>query len=270
MTMRSVLSMMILVPGLWSPASAQIMVVGKSVQEREVRPGERYTGEIRLRNQGAEPKAIRVYQTDYLFYADGSNLYPAAGSHPRSNADWTTVMPTDLIVPGGQETSVSYEVAVPEELTGAGTYWSMIMVEPTEPPRDPASGEDPSIGLRTTIRFGIQVATHVAGEAQHRLGIGNPRLTLDHPGLPHLQFELVNEGQVGFRPNVAVEIYDGAGTLRKTLEAQRGLIYPGTSALQAFDLAELTAGTYEAIVVVDTGGQEIFGAQFTLTIEAPG
>lgn len=266
----SVFSALILICAPWTPADAQIMVMGKSVQEREVQPGERYTGEIRLRNQAAEPTAVRVYQTDYLFYADGSNLYPVGGSHPRSNAHWITVTPRDLIVPAGQETSISYEVAVPEDLAGAGTYWSMIMVEPTESPPDPASGEDPSVGLRTTIRFGIQVATHVGELAEHRLGIRNPKLALADAEAPSLEFELVNEGDVGFRPNVAVEIYDSAGTLRATLEAQRGLIYPGTSALQNFDLAELTSGTYEAIVVVDTGGQEIFGAQFTLTIEAPG
>lgn len=249
------------------PVRAQIMVVGSSVQEEETTPGERYTGEIRLRNQGSDPKPVRIYQTDYFFQADGTNQFPAAGSHPRSNGEWITVSPTDLVVPGGEEMDVTYEVTVPAHLDLAGTYWSMIMVEPTEAITDaPEDPDRPAIGVRTTVRFGIQIATHVGGEAEHRLRLGDPRVTIGDDGGRHLRFELVNEGDVGYRPNVSVEMYDEMGTLVATLEAQRGLIYPGTSALQRFDLSELPRGAYEAVVVVDTGALQVFGAQFTLSL----
>lgn len=248
-------------------AGAQIRVVGSSVQEREAAPGERYTGEIRLRNQGIEAKPVRIYRTDYLFYADGSNLYPDPGSHPRSNGDWIAVSPTDLVVPPGEEMGVTYQVTVPADPGAAGTFWSMIMVEPTEPISDaPPESDEPAIGLRTIVRFGIQVATHVPGEAEHRLRLGDPRVTRTDDGSRHLRFELVNEGEVGYRPKVSVEMYDEAGVLVATLEAQRGLIYPGTSALQRFDLSDLPGGSYEAVVVVDTGALQVFGAQFTLSL----
>lgn len=256
------------VPG---SAGAQIMVVGGSVQEREAAPGERYTGEIRLRNQGTEATPVRVYQTDYLFYADGTNLYPDPGSHARSNGGWMTVSPTDLVVPGGEEVGVTYQVTVPARSGLGGTYWSMIMVEPTEPISDaPEDPDRPAIGVRTVVRFGIQVATHVAGEAEHRLRLGDPRVTVQDDGGRHLRFELVNEGDVGYRPKVSVEMYDGTGVLVATLEAQRGLIYPGTSALQRFDLSDLPGGSYEAVVVVDTGALRVFGAQFTLNLGSAG
>lgn len=248
-------------------AGAQIMVVGNSVQEREAAPGERYTGEVRLRNQGTEAKPVRVYQTDYLFYADGTNLYPDPGSHPRSSGEWVTVTPTDLVVPGGEEVGVTYQVTVPAGPDLGGTYWSMIMVEPTEPITDaPEDPDRPAIGVRTVVRFGIQVATHVAGEAEHRLRLGDPRVTVEDDGARHLRFELVNEGDVGYRPKVSVEMYEETGVLVATFEAQRGLIYPGTSTLQRFDLSDLPGGSYEAAVVVDTGALQVFGAQFTLNL----
>lgn len=247
--------------------AAQIMVVGNSVQEQQAASGERYTGEIRLRNQGTEAQPVRIYQTDYLFYADGTNLYPTAGSHPRSNGEWITISPMDLVVPGGEEVDVTYEVAVPAGGELAGTYWSMIMVEPTEAIVDiPEETPEPVVGVRATVRFGIQVATHVPGEAQHALRLGNPRVTVDEGGSRSLEFQLVNEGGVGYRPAVSVEMYDDMAVLVATLEAQRGLIYPGTSALQRFDLSNLPGGSYEAVVVVDTGALEVFGAQFTLTL----
>lgn len=243
------------------------MVIGGSVQEREARPGDTYVGEIRLRNQGMDPKPVRIYQTDYLFYADGSNLYPALGSHPRSNGEWTTVTPTDVVVPGGEETAVTYEVIVPEQEGLGGTYWSMIMIEPTDQPGgESGSAGEPAIGVRTTVRFGIQIATHVEGEAQHRLRLGNPRVSIGDGGTQSLEFELVNDGEVGYRPKVLLEMYDRSGVLAGTMEAQRGLLYPGTSAMQRFELSDLPAGAYQAVVVVDTGGLQVFGAQFDLTV----
>lgn len=247
--------------------TAQIMVVGSSVREDESAPGAQYTGEIRLRNQGAEPKPVRVYQTDYFFQADGTNLFPEPGSHARSNGAWITVAPTDLMVPAGEEMDVTYRVEVPADLARAGTYWSMIMVEPTEPLTDaPEDPERPAIGVRTTVRFGIQIATHVPGGAEHGLHLEDPQVTIGDEGDRHLRFELVNEGDVGYRPKVSVELYDDAGALVGTREAQRGLIYPGTSAVQQFDLNDLPAGSYEAVIVVDTGALKLFGAQFTLTL----
>ena len=46
--------------------------------------------------------------------------------------------------------------------------------------------------------------------------------------------------------------------------SERGLLYPGTSLRQEFRLGTLAAGTYKALVVVDTGGDQVFGGQFTL------
>lgn len=251
-------------------AAAQIMVVGSSVQENQSAPGGTYTGEIRLRNQGPDAKPVRMYQTDYFFQADGTNRFPEPGSHARSNGAWVTVSPTDLVVPAGEDMTVTYQVEVPSGLSRAGTYWSMIMVEPTEPLTD--AREDPSrpaIGVRTNVRFGIQIATHVPGDAEHRLRLGDPRVTNGDEGGRQLRFDLVNEGEVGYRPDVSVELYDVAGLLVATLEAQRGLIYPGTSAVQQFDLGDLQDESYEAVVVVDTGALKLFGAQFTLSLDTP-
>lgn len=257
----------LLLGSMAATAGAQIMVVGSSVQEHEAAPGEAYTGEIRLRNHGSDPQPVRVYQTDYLFYADGTNLYPDPGSHGHSNGEWIRVVPMDLVVPGGQEMGVTYHVTVPTDPSLGGTYWSMIMVEPAEPITDtPEDPERPAIGLRTIVRFGIQVATHMPAEAEHRLRLGDPRVTIGGDGGRHLQFELVNEGEVGYRPKVSVEMYDETGVLVTTLEAERGLIYPGLSALQRFDLTALSRGGYEAVVVVDTGAMTVFGAQFTLSL----
>lgn len=250
-------------------ADAQVMVVSNAVQEREALPGETYGGTIRLSNTSAEMQEVRVYQTGYLFHADGRSLHVAPDSQPRSNAGWMRVTPTSLVIAAGEVVDVSYTVSVPDAGVRAGTYWSMIMVEPL--PRDVRDGSAsgaPAVGVRTVLRFGIQVATHVSGDVPHRLRIDNASVVTGRAAERELTFELINTGDAAYRPNVSVEIFDAQGASMETLEEQRGLIYPGTSTLQRFALTDLPAGQYEALVVVDTGAPEVFGAQIRLNVAA--
>lgn len=260
--------MVLLLVGSVATAESQIVVVSSSVQERAAGAGETYTGQIRLRNEGRASGGVRIYQTDYLFHADGRTLYPEPGSHTRSNAKWLTVTPTTITVPPGQTVEVSYTLRVPSLAdSAAGTYWSMIMVEPIEPlAAEPTRGRQPEVGLRTVVRFGIQVATHTGAEVAHRLNIGQPRIIVDTEKGRAIEFELSNSGAAGYRPLVSLEVYDAEGNLAATAESQRGLMYPGTSVLQQFELKALQSGTYEAMIVVDTGAPDVFGGQFTLTI----
>lgn len=254
-----------------SAAESQIVVVSSSVDERDAAAGTTYTGEILVRNEGGVAREVRIYQSDYLFHADGRTVYAEPGSHARSNAKWLTVSPAGLTVPAGETAEISYTVAVPAEApAGGGTYWSMIMIEPVEPlPPVAAAGSQPEVGLRTVVRFGIQIATHTDAATAHSVEIGRPNVTTDTDGTRSLVFEVQNGGAMAYRPVVSLEVYDSAGQVVTTLEAQRGLIYPGTSVLQSFDLTSLQPGTYEALVVVDTGSPDVFGGQFTVTI-SPG
>lgn len=254
--------------GMPAAAASQVMVASEAVQERTAAPGQTYEDRIRVYNQGSAPVELRVYQTDYVFQADGTTQYPAPGSEGRSNAAWLKVAPATVVVPAGEEVEIGYVVEVPADGPLSGTYWSMVMVEPTG--RDLATGSPPSderLGVRTVVRFGIQVATHVSG-GEHVLDIAAAKVVRDPSGRRLIEFALRNQGSAGYRPDVALELYDAAGTLLATHTQQRGLLYPGTSTVQRFDLGDLPDGTYQALVVVDTDAADVFGAQFDLRLGA--
>lgn len=258
------------VAALALPARAQITVVGVGVEERQARPGETYSGTLRLRNEGGEAAEARLYLTDYAFSADGSTTYGAAGSAPRSNARWVTFTPSHVRVPAGGEATVGYTVAVPAGGALSGSYWSMLMVEGIAPgapesataPRGPRT----EMGVRTTLRYGVQLATTLSGSGARRADFRGTRALGAAGGEKRIELDLVNSGEVAYRPELRIELFDEAGNAAGTFTSRRGLLYPGTSLRQVFELGALPAGSYQALVTADTGGDEVFGAQYRLKL----
>src|SRR5688500_10583498 len=93
--------------------SAQIAVVGSTVEERVAAPGETYLGTIVVRNLTSQDQPVRIYQTDYLFFADGTSHFVDPGTTKQSNSKWITPTVRSLLVPPMSEMTVSYTVKVP-------------------------------------------------------------------------------------------------------------------------------------------------------------
>lgn len=270
---RSTLSLALAALAAAAPgaARAQIAIVSATVQEAEAAAGESYTGTIRLRNGTAEPQELKLYQTDYAFQADGRTVYGEPGSTPRSNAAWITLSPSRATLLPGAETEIRYRVGVPA--AGAaprtGTYWSMIMIEPI------AAGSAESargarargvVGLAAKTRYGVQVATHLRGTGEAQLAFAGTEAVQVPGGGKVLQFDVRNTGDRAYRPALRVEVFNARGEAAGVFESERGLLYPGTSLRHRVELGALPAGAYQALVVADTGGDRVFGAQYQLTL----
>jgi hypothetical protein len=253
-------------------AHAQIVLVGNAVQEHAGRSGDTYNGTIRVANTGRAAAEARVYLTDYHFTADGRTFYDTPGRLSRSNTRWITFTPSRLVIPAGGESTVAYSITVPS--VGAdsmgGTYWGMIMVEGVTPEEaDKLSsanpGKVPSLSLQVGIRYGVQIVMQLPGGGLPSLEFQNPTMI---PGVSgkELHVDFANSGATAYRPDIRLELYDEAGVLRLSTHSQRGLLYPGCSARQVFKLGDLPAGDYRAVVIADTGGDEVFGAQYRLKL----
>lgn len=254
-----------------APASAQIAILTEAVLEHQAVPGEKYTGVITLKNATATPYDARIYQTDYVFQADGNNAFGPPASVPRSNARWVSFTPDYITIPPGQSVTIQYAVAVPK--TGpalTGTYWSMLMVEtvsPGSPDAPRGAVVEPQLGLRTRMRYGTQIATHLSGTGLMELAFNNIVVTGPSPDREAtLSLDVSNPGERGARPKMTLELYDSAGRLAGKFDQQRGLLYPGTSLRQQFQLGALRRGTYKAIVLADAGGDDIFVGQYDVIL----
>ncbi len=254
-------------------SAAGIVVVGSLTREATLQPGESAEGQILLRNRSEKPQTVRCYQKDCLFYAGGKKMYLDPGSVARSNASWINLSPRQLIVPPKGTASIYYAFRSPADQELAGTYWSMLMVEPlTEESLEPPEEEGKiKVRIRTVIRYGIQMVTHIfssnpgyAGETD--MNFADIQLVVND-GKRVLQLDMENTGEQWLRPLVWAEIFDEQGMTLGRFDGERRRIYPGCSTRCKIDLSLLPAGNYKALIVADNGDEYVFGTWHHLEIE---
>ena len=243
-------------------ARAQIAVIGSTVEEHDAAPGQRYEGTIVVRNLTNTPQPVRIYQTDYRFYSDGTSRFDSAGSQVRSNASWVRPSVSSVTIPPATDVNVTYVVTVPPIDSLRGTYWSAVMIEgaPTAPP---AAGAH-EIGLGAVVRYAVQLATQLPTAGSRRVRLARNAFGPDTAGTRTLAMTVENTGERAYRPALWVELYDATGAQRARIQQQRGLLYPGSSLLQRFTFPTLPAGSYKAVVFADTGDETVSAAQYTL------
>ncbi|MCX6135162.1 MAG: hypothetical protein NTU47_15230 [Ignavibacteriales bacterium] len=199
-------------------AQAQVSVIGELSNDKEAKAGEKYEGIINVRNDTNEPQEVKVYQTDYMFFRDGTNNYADPGTVARSNAKWIAFSPSYSTVPPQSTISINYTVTIPEETATTklvGSYWSMLMVEGiAKGSAESAVNKDPKksqMGIRQTIRYGIQIATHIAQTGIKKINFMDTKLLPDEGGKRILQVDIENSGELWSRPDVYVELFDNKG-----------------------------------------------------------
>ncbi len=249
-----------------APAHAQVAVLTSTVEERTAAPGERYTGTIVIENSSMRPQAVRLYQTDYRFAANGTSEFEEPGTLARSNAVWITPQTTRVTVPAGARVTVLYVVAVPARDSLRGSYWSTIMVEALA--ADPAVAGDrgtPAVAVGSVIRYAIQVATHLRTPGTRTVQFERERASSTTSGAAVFDVDVANAGEHAYRPQLWIEVYDADGALNAKARQSRGLLYPGSSLAQHFDLGVLAHGRYKAVLFADTGDDSVFAKQFSIS-----
>jgi hypothetical protein len=250
--------------------TAQISVIGGLSYDRDARAGEKYEGSFIVKNDTEEPQEAKIYQRDYTFSSDGTNVYGEPGKLARSNARWITFSPPYVLLPPHASITANYVVAVPKDSAAArltGSYWSMMMVEgiPVGSPESSIRrGDSTKTGFFQNIRYAVQIATHITNTGNRAVRFIDAKLVKQETGERVLQVDLENTGDLFMRPDVYIELFDAGGQSRGKIPGARFRMYPGTSVRQTIQLKDIPAGTYKALVVVDAGGQDVFGAQYTL------
>lgn len=241
---------------------AGIAPEGDTSHVKAVRMGDSYRGVVIVRNTGAKPVDVKLYQTDYAFTADGKNYYSAPGKLPRSNAAWLRISREQTTIPAGERGQFEYEVRVPDDARLIGTYWSTLMVEPIG---GAESATQPIPKLRQVIRHAIQVITEIGETGRGELSFGNARL-LDEQGQRWFTVDMQNTGERWLRTNVWLELHDAQGRMAGRFSGRRLRTFPATSVRNRIDLSTVAPGKYLALLVADAGRNDLFGTRIELDI----
>ena len=250
-------------------ATAGLSVVESLTHEWIATPGGSYAGSITLQNTGDRLEKAKVYRTDYLFFREGTHIYGEPGINPRSNANWVSFGPREASILPGSKAVIDYNIEVPPDSSLRGTYWSLLMIEEVPEGPEATDGlESPkvSMGITQVFRYAVQIVTHIGESGERNLEFLETKLLSDGDNKT-LRVDLENIGQRWLRPTLWTEVYGMDGEYVGRFEGGKLRIYPGTSVRYEMDLTELSSADYNAVVVADCGGDDVFGAKYTLRVK---
>lgn len=243
-----------------SPGYAQIAVTSPILVEHSAAPGETYRDTMTIHNASDRVQVVSLSLADYQFQADGSNSFDEPGSQLRSNSGWIALSQREVSVLPHADASVSYSVTVPSSVSLSGTYWSVALVEAT---RSAEASSDPTVfALAPRIRYAVQLATHIGSTGEPTLAFGTPSLERSALGL-----DIRHAGTRASRPMLRLEIYSTDGALAHSASAQRGLLYPGSSITQTFELPPMSPGDYTVLLLADVGTDQVQGTKFEVHVQ---
>lgn len=221
-------------------------------------------GYIRLKNMGAKEQLISVYQTDFLFNHLGETFYEQPGKLERSNAQWLTISPLSLTLLPGEIKEIHYNIHIPDSALLYGTYWSAIIIEPTELTNTDQTAK--GLKVKSIFRYAVQIITDVNDPGESGLEFLNINLSHEDSASV-LVIDALNTGDNMMASTMAVEIFDEKGTSKGVFNSLQARTYPGTSKRYFIKLPQLNAGTYNAMLIADSEKNEVFGIQLNLDIE---
>jgi len=263
----TVMALMIILHLTTGMCQASFSLTGGLTHLKTAKIGEEYKGAIIIKNNGSKAIDVRIYQTDYLFFSDGRNIYGKPGEDKRSNAKWIDYNPGRLTIPASSSSEVSYVVKVPDDQSLTGVYWSMMMVEEVKEEQTPRQLKKNQIGIRQLFRYGVQMITCIGNTGKADLKSSNFALVKTGEGKRKLEFSLENTGEKLLTMSIWIEIYDREGKYMGKHDDVRVRLFPGTSVRRSVEMGDYPPGEYKAVIIMDTGKDQVFGASYNLILK---
>ncbi len=131
--------------------AANLHVVGSLLQEASLTAGQMAEGRVVLRNDGDQPVEVVVYPRDAADEGEGPTV-------SGSNRAWLRFTPRLVTVRAGGTAEVPYRVEVPADADVAGSFGTLLVIEPTQAPVWPPPAEPPP----AVEGYRVNIVTHVA------------------------------------------------------------------------------------------------------------
>ena len=109
------------------------------------------------------------------------------------------------------------------------------------------------------------MSTTILNTGKKDIDIAKTELVKDEKGR-QLIVDMKNTGTLFIRPDCYAEIYTLDGASCGKFFGTKYRLFPATSVRNSIDLSALKSGKYKALIVVDAGGDDVFGAEYEIVI----
>ena len=118
--------------------------------------------------------------------------------------------------------------------------------------------------VRQVVRYGVQCVTHIRDTGIPQVQFTGSRMVEADHEQRELQVDVENTGARWIVPAPYVELFDANGQAAGRFECAKKRIFPGTSVRFQINLGATPSGKYKALVVLDSGEQQLYGAKYDL------
>lgn len=246
---------------------AGIIVHNGVTHQYNVKGGEVYEGKIVIENTADHPQNVKIFLQDLRYDATGHTYYSKPSTHKTSNAGWIDLETNLLTLEAHEKRAVFYNIRVPDADLKSGSYWSVIMVEPTEN-YNPTEKKG-SVTITSVVRYAIQIITdYQAGQLESNLKFKSLNIEeLDDKRL--LKIAMVNTGKIYCRPTITAELYnrDTGQRVGQFSSLAMGLLPYGNSKTFTIDISKVDPGKYKAVLIATDQENNAFALKVKLQIK---
>ncbi|AQX84190.1 DUF3324 domain-containing protein [Elizabethkingia sp. HX WHF] len=250
----------------FGPLHASIVVLNGLTHNYKVENGHVYKGKIAIENTGSTSQNVKIYLQDFSYKSDGSVNYTIPLTNTKTNADWIKLNTNLLTLKAKEKTEVFYEIVVPDKITQAGSYWSVLIVEPV----DDIKPSDKKIGVSITsvVRYAIQVITDYKTE-NTKPDLKFEGVKVDNvEGKRMLKIAIANKGSVYCKPTLSAEIYSikNGQKINNLTSMPMGLL-PDSSKSFYIDISKIPPDKYKAVIIATDENENAFALNVELEIK---
>ncbi len=223
--------------------------------------GEAYTGSFTVKNEGPEAKDVLINVSDWTLSERGKITFKEPGSLSRSINRYLEFSPKQVIIPPNSSREISFKVMPNDH--GEKSRWGVFLVRSLDGNR--GGGEGVNIGV--TVQHAVTIYQEAMEEDMQGTITGVEVEKKD--GMITFAVAFRNDCEAFLHPEGRIEITMASGDLQKEVPIESNLVLPDTTRLFTFEIGRgsLPPGEYNALVVIDFGGDHLVGARLGFEVE---
>src|SRR5215471_16676487 len=245
--------------------AAQSLGLAPGEVREKFKPGVPFEIDLATSNDGSSPVEMSVEIADFWYNEKNEKVFPAAGTAPRSAANWIQFVPERFEVPSHGAQKMKAIVTPPSDAKGG--YYAVLFVQ-SKPQLSftKSNGQ----GVFTNMRLGCLVLLDAEKTEDFKVELSNVKMV--PPSATQrldLSFDLLNASNTHVFPIARLAILDPAKKLVAKTQTEEKRFLPGQKDSMHLTWAgNLPAGDYTGVLTLTDGEDRIESRQVPFSVSA--